>query len=174
MKFRHILAAAVLLGASAAQAALPSGGPPQPAFRYTFTTDDSFATASFTLTRSGFLLSDTVFEEYDSCTVTAPAGASCLATRFFPVVPGGSSDAILFSFIGQNDQGPSSSFFRFEQGIFNRYGTFNADEANATLTISDPNAVTGGVPEPQAWAMFIAGFGLTGAAVRRRRVAIAA
>lgn len=28
---------------------------------------------------------------------------------------------------------------------------------------------TGGVPEPATWAMFIAGFGLVGAAVRRRR-----
>ncbi|OSZ72389.1 hypothetical protein CAP39_03330 [Sphingomonas sp. IBVSS1] len=30
-------------------------------------------------------------------------------------------------------------------------------------------AFTGGVPEPQSWAMMIAGFGLVGAAMRRRR-----
>jgi hypothetical protein len=29
----------------------------------------------------------------------------------------------------------------------------------------------GGVPEPASWAMLIAGFGLTGAAMRRRRTA---
>lgn len=32
----------------------------------------------------------------------------------------------------------------------------------------------GGVPEPASWAMLIAGFGLTGAAMRRRRVAATA
>lgn len=33
---------------------------------------------------------------------------------------------------------------------------------------------SGAVPEPASWAMMIAGFGLTGAAMRRRRVAVAA
>ena len=31
-----------------------------------------------------------------------------------------------------------------------------------------------GVPEPQSWAMLIAGFGLTGAAMRRRRAKVVA
>ncbi|WP_372917730.1 PEPxxWA-CTERM sorting domain-containing protein, partial [Sandarakinorhabdus sp.] len=31
-----------------------------------------------------------------------------------------------------------------------------------------------GVPEPASWAMLIAGFGLTGAAMRRRRTVVAA
>jgi hypothetical protein len=34
--------------------------------------------------------------------------------------------------------------------------------------------LAGAVPEPASWAMLIAGFGLTGAAMRRRRVAVAA
>ena len=38
---------------------------------------------------------------------------------------------------------------------------------NGTLTIA-------AVPEPTSWAMLIAGFGLTGAAMRRRRTALAA
>jgi hypothetical protein len=32
--------------------------------------------------------------------------------------------------------------------------------------------VTPGIPEPTSWAMLIAGFGLTGAAMRRRRVSV--
>ncbi|WP_353200316.1 PEPxxWA-CTERM sorting domain-containing protein [Sandarakinorhabdus sp.] len=36
------------------------------------------------------------------------------------------------------------------------------------------SAATGAVPEPASWAMLIAGFGLTGAAMRRRRTAVAA
>jgi hypothetical protein len=39
-----------------------------------------------------------------------------------------------------------------------------------TLTFNDVTAV-GGVPEPASWAMMIAGFGLIGAATRRRRAA---
>lgn len=35
-------------------------------------------------------------------------------------------------------------------------------------------ASQGGVPEPASWAMLIAGFGLTGAAMRRRRTAVVA
>jgi hypothetical protein len=36
------------------------------------------------------------------------------------------------------------------------------------------NMVTGGVPEPATWTMLIGGFGLAGAALRRRRRAVAA
>jgi hypothetical protein len=36
------------------------------------------------------------------------------------------------------------------------------------------SATPGGVPEPASWAMLIAGFGLVGAAQRRRKVALAA
>jgi hypothetical protein len=48
-------------------------------------------------------------------------------------------------------------------------GTWTA--GNTTITAT---AATGAVPEPAAWAMLIAGFGLTGAAARRRRIAVAA
>ncbi|WP_426168547.1 PEPxxWA-CTERM sorting domain-containing protein [Sandarakinorhabdus sp. DWP1-3-1] len=47
-------------------------------------------------------------------------------------------------------------------GIFNPYG--------GEIAFS---AVSGAVPEPSSWALLIAGFGLTGAAMRRRRVAMA-
>ncbi len=45
----------------------------------------------------------------------------------------------------------------------------NAGFDNITLGSARP-----GVPEPASWAMLIAGFGLVGAAARRRRVAVAA
>jgi hypothetical protein len=38
------------------------------------------------------------------------------------------------------------------------------------LTLGSP--AVSGVPEPASWAMLIAGFGLTGAAMRRRRIAV--
>ena len=53
-------------------------------------------------------------------------------------------------------------------------GSFTLTDAggatNGTLTISAVNAV----PEPASWAMLIAGFGLTGAAMRRRRTSAVA
>jgi hypothetical protein len=53
----------------------------------------------------------------------------------------------------------------FKTGTF---AFFDADNVqNGTLTISAPSV--GGVPEPASWAMLIAGFGLSGAAMRRRR-----
>ncbi len=46
--------------------------------------------------------------------------------------------------------------------IFDRDGNYFNDSTGLNLTL------TGGVPEPASWAMLIAGFGLTGAAMRRR------
>jgi hypothetical protein len=64
-------------------------------------------------------------------------------------------------------------------GYTNYSGTVVAPTTNATLRFSfrqDPSfwridniSLVGNVPEPASWAMMIAGFGLTGAAMRRRR-----
>ena len=43
-----------------------------------------------------------------------------------------------------------------------------------TFGSATPGPGTGGVPEPASWALMIAGFGLVGAASRRRRLAVAA
>jgi hypothetical protein len=48
-----------------------------------------------------------------------------------------------------------------------RYNLY--DSTGFTATVES----TGAVPEPASWAMLIAGFGLTGAAMRRRRVTAA-
>lgn len=54
-----------------------------------------------------------------------------------------------------------------------------SDNGGATWSVSGVDRTfrtwvdTGVVPEPQSWAMLIAGFGLTGAAMRRRRAAAA-
>ncbi len=42
------------------------------------------------------------------------------------------------------------------------------------LTLLDGVSLTGGVPEAATWAMLIAGFGLVGAAARRRKAVVAA
>ncbi|GGE20595.1 hypothetical protein GCM10011529_29090 [Polymorphobacter glacialis] len=57
-------------------------------------------------------------------------------------------------------------------------GFANTDFGAYELTISGPGDITlgsvGTVPEPQSWVMLIAGFGLVGAAARRRRTAATA
>jgi hypothetical protein len=49
------------------------------------------------------------------------------------------------------------------------WDTFTADNSNSV----DVDIGVGVVPEPAAWAMMIAGFGLAGATLRRRRAAVA-
>ena len=70
--------------------------------------------------------------------------------------------ALLDVALGQN----STAGLIFQFGI----DGFNGGIQNLSFTFD--NGV-GGVPEPASWAMMIAGFGLTGAAMRRRRSAIA-
>jgi hypothetical protein len=53
----------------------------------------------------------------------------------------------------------------FKQGGEVHLGTFGFDDL--------PGGGTGVVPEPASWAMLITGFGLVGAAARRRRAAAA-
>lgn len=66
---------------------------------------------------------------------------------------------------------------RFDAGQGYQYGY--ADIAGSTLkgfryeTTPGANVAFGAVPEPASWAMLIAGFGLTGATLRRRRPATA-
>lgn len=63
---------------------------------------------------------------------------------------------------------------------FSNTGSFTDATGNRRTTswafdiLNVENATQGGVPEPASWAMLIAGFGLTGAAMRRRRATVAA
>ena len=52
--------------------------------------------------------------------------------------------------------------------VINRAGSYGSDSTGLNFTLT-------AVPEPASWALLIAGFGLTGAVLRRRRaVALAA
>jgi hypothetical protein len=57
---------------------------------------------------------------------------------------------------------------QFLRGINNAgYDHFGLD--GISFNVAPPQPPVGGVPEPASWAMLIAGFGLTGAAMRHRR-----
>lgn len=70
------------------------------------------------------------------------------------------------------DYGSSAAggLFVYAPGTFLTPGVYtqSAGQNDTTLTISGSPAAA--VPEPAAWALMIGGFGLTGAALRRRRV----
>jgi hypothetical protein len=69
-----------------------------------------------------------------------------------------------YGFIGQRYLAQGDSVL----AIVNRNGSFGGDSTGLNFTL------TAGVPEPANWALLIAGFGLTGAAMRRRRTLVAA
>jgi hypothetical protein len=75
--------------------------------------------------------------------------------RLAPIRSGGANEFFLFR--GIDGDGTLIKSFTMSGGFLVAAGTFN-------------NSV---IPEPASWAMLIAGFGLTGAAMRRRRAAIA-
>ncbi len=56
----------------------------------------------------------------------------------------------------------------FSNGAFGFYNYSQANVLYAGIQEDELPPVTGGVPEPASWALMIAGFGLVGAAVRRR------
>jgi hypothetical protein len=56
----------------------------------------------------------------------------------------------------------------FNLGTFQTAAFFDGQAGNGTLVISEVPFVND-VPEPASWAMLIAGFGLVGATMRRRR-----
>jgi hypothetical protein len=61
-----------------------------------------------------------------------------------------------------NGNGNFGFFFSGAPGLFTEYSTYTSGEFD-TITFSG-----GAIPEPASWAMMIAGFGLVGAAMRRR------
>ena len=103
------------------------------------------------------------------------AGAPYFATA--DVSAGGAT----FNVVAANDGsfgGPYGMLWK--TGSFTFKGT-GADVIDLKATVEgnggvffDRVSVTGGVPEPASWALMIAGFGLTGATLRRRRAQTAA
>jgi len=64
---------------------------------------------------------------------------------------------------------PSSGVFNLDEGV-----TANAGDYLVNNRFIDPLAVGAGVPEPAEWTLMIAGLGLAGAMLRRRRLSPAA
>lgn len=88
-----------------------------------------------------------------------------LKARAFSVglAPNGLSNFAIADFGSTFEIPLGSDAFELEDGVTANSGTWLVNNRRV-----DPNAGPGGVPEPASWAMLIMGFGLTGAAMRRR------
>ena len=93
---------------------------------------------------------------FDGVSLTRTAGTNVFQARTFDLGSLAAGDYTLT--LGMHTTNASS-------------GHFLAKFDNVVLT--GDNLVTGGVPEPGAWALMILGFGGAGAALRRRRRALA-
>jgi hypothetical protein len=71
------------------------------------------------------------------------------------------------------DQATSFSYSFTADEIDQRWSEVLWDAGNTHLTLRDTQISSGSVPEPAAWAMMVAGFGLAGTAMRRRKLATA-
>jgi hypothetical protein len=65
---------------------------------------------------------------------------------------------------------PSNGFTaaQYRYNLWPRDGLNTADNGQIADFAPDASSFTASVPEPAAWALMIAGFGLVGAALRRR------
>ena len=70
-----------------------------------------------------------------------------------------------------NDLFESSLDFVTGRDLFTLPDGFTAEDPDAFIVDNRFTPPAGGVPEPASWALMIAGFGLAGAALRRRRAA---
>ena len=88
------------------------------------------------------------------------------ANQVFSVGLDGSTLASGLSFCGANGACNGAHVGAFGDAIFD---TFGGSSNTGYLDNFSIDTVPGGVPEPASWALMIAGFGLAGASLRRRR-----
>jgi len=94
------------------------------------------------------------------------------SSEFLLVTLSQAYDITGLTIFGRNDSTNFRDFFNFT--LFNGQsivatGQLDARNAQFTDSATFAAAPTGAVPEPASWAMLIAGFGLTGGALRSRR-----
>jgi hypothetical protein len=137
------------------------------AVTYTF---DAGAAGGFTYVAPDILTASDTFPalfDFSSCSL---GGVACVASDYiFLSIRGGGGG--LVDIVGMSNAG---NFIQnsFDGASFGTNGSHvSFQDPSITLTVS--GAATG-VPEPGAWSLLIAGFGLIGLTQRRRRGALAA
>jgi hypothetical protein len=179
-KYTLAVAALAALAASTAQAAITYSGSVSAVntgatASYTITTDGTLGTLSasnftgYTLSINGVDSSGTGINNFLGGNTSATTTAlSFDFSAFGALVFYDGNSYLCFLGTGQgtcvSEPTPSIGFGVFSTGPVSAYDPRSGVQVIATA---------GAVPEPASWAMLIAGFGLTGAAMRRRKVAVA-
>jgi PEP-CTERM motif len=105
--------------------------------------------------------------EVSDCTTGDPLTV-CLGFTFLPEATAYElKDVLVSSFINPATGAMGSRAYLFETGSFSSFGSYTSLDNDATLTLSP-------VPEAATWLMLVIGFGILGAKLRRRRLAVPA
>jgi len=106
--------------------------------------------------------------QLESCSITF--GGTLGVCRYAQFAEGGTApDSITFGGAPDPNTQAIGLFYVFQPGAFGKFGSYQStgdDKRQIGLLIVSKG---GAVPEPAAWALMIAGFGLAGATLRRRR-----
>jgi len=112
-------------------------------------------------------------------TAVAGAGLGSLSTTYS--LPGAGetySNSSVQTAFKENplDNGPEYLHLTFNNAGTQYVGTasFNGDAVLTRIAYEKLSDVAGGVPEPSSWALLIAGFGMAGVSMRRRRQTVSA
>lgn len=174
---KTLIAAATLLGAFAATA------PASAAVMYSFTALSSFdfgpgfgsVRGSWTYIAPGFITALTTLTVADlsgACEAFSTAGPTSCATQYF--YPSPAFDIPNTAIIGFGTTIGATPFYQFQDSSFTTFGVHNTIRFGTTqqaiLEVTDLGG--NALPEPATWALMIAGFGLVGLAVRRRRAVV--
>lgn len=148
----------------AALVALLAAGAADASVIYTFSTVEPFAGGALNFTYET--------SSYVSAPIFVLASGLTNATAFIQRIrfdggcsDGGGAACDQITVFSATNFGTSMTYRYFADGAFGTANTYSASRgAAATLTVAE-----GAVPEPATWAMFISGFGLIGATMRRRQ-----
>jgi hypothetical protein len=171
-----------LLVASGLAIALMASAPASASILYSFTAFSSFGfgpdsneqfSGNFDLITPDFVTAGATFLPSDliDCAAVSNFGpATCTGEGF---LTGFAGSDLTISFGVQGTTTGVGIFYYFVPAAFNTPGSydtveFGADQAGH-LVVTDLGGTSPGVPEPAAWTMMIAGFGLAGSALRRTR-----
>jgi hypothetical protein len=175
-----------------AAAMLATAAPAAATITYQFEATSAFSGVfgRFTVNVPAPITTATTFavDDLNFCEVTSGPDLVCGPPkfRFDLTFSGQAADVVEFAFTNPDTGSGGSNFYYFAAGVFGTsvpvgtaatFSTFGFGENQAaTLTIFNGGNDDGppAVPEPASWAMLIAGFGLVGAAARRRRRLVAA
>lgn len=130
-------------------------------------TDVSAQGLTITVTQSPFadLLGDYTVDEGPAYSADQYSASDGVVTRFDIFYENAALTNLLF--LGTTGFLQGTNFPELENGAGENLYSLNAGATFSAVTQAD-----GDVPEPASWALMVAGFGLAGAAMRRRRVAM--